>query len=317
MKKTVTPGAIPQSWDSEALFGKAQRYAELMLKEDSDSWQHALWSSFSLELLSRAALANISPALLAENGKNNWHSLFHSLGFSPNAEKFLPKSITISEVLARLREILPEFDTELEKFSVVHTGKRNSELHSGETPFDGIKSSSWQPNFYRVAKVLLSSMGYKLEEFVGAEEAAVAEQLLDAAADEKSKAVAGDVAAFKKVWLAKDDGERSTLSISATAWATKHNGHRVECPSCNSQALVVGEAIGAPQTTLNNHEITETQEHLPSQFECIACGLKISGLSRLAVVELGDRYSKKQVYDAASYYEPEDYYPAYEEDNNE
>jgi hypothetical protein len=45
--------------------------------------------------------------------------------------------------------------------------------------------------------------------------------------------------------------------------------------------------------------------------------LKISGLSRLTVVGLGDRYKKTQVYDAAEYYAPQDDYFGYDEDNNE
>ena len=49
----------------------------------------------------------------------------------------------------------------------------------------------------------------------------------------------------------------------------------------------------------------------------IACGLKIAGLSRLAVVGLSDRYKKTQVYDAAEYYAPDDNYAGYEDDNNE
>ena len=80
---------------------------------------------------------------------------------------------------------------------------------------------------------------------------------------------------------------------------------------------MVGEPISAPIQRVNDGEITETQEYLPNQFECIACGLKIAGLSRLTVVELGDRYKKTQVYDGAEYYAPEDDYAGYEDDNNE
>lgn len=52
-------------------------------------------------------------------------------------------------------------------------------------------------------------------------------------------------------------------------------------------------------------------------FQCVACGLKIHGLSRISVVGLGDRYIKTQTYDASEYYAPEDSYEGYEDDNNE
>lgn len=316
MKKTITPAATPATCDPDALYLKAERYVQHMSALDSDDWEYALWSSLSLEFLARAALANISPALLAETGKS-WSSLYHALGFTPTEEKFAPKSIAINEVFRRLSAILPDFAKEHESFGIQHTGRRNAELHSGEAAFDGIKGSTWQPRFYQTCEILLASMGMTLEDFVGKDEAKVAKKLIAAAADDSAKTVKGEVEAHKKVWLAKTEKERATLGTQAAVWATRQAGHRVDCPACASQALVVGEPVSAPVQRLNDGEITETQEYLPNQFECIACGLKIAGLSRLTVVGLSDRYKKTQVYDAAEYYAPEDDYAGYEDDNNE
>lgn len=283
---------------------------------NSDEWEYALWSSLALEFLARAALTNISPALLADTDRS-WSSLYHALGFTPFEEKFSPKSIAITEVFKRLSAILPEFTKEHESFGVVHTGKRNAELHSGDLAFEGVKGSSWQPRFYQICNVLLTSMGGTLPEFLGEDEAKVAKKLIEAAADDSAKAVKGDVEAHSKVWKGKPEGERLTLQAQAEIWATRHNGHRVDCPSCSSTALVVGEPVAPPTQKLDDGEIIETQEYLPNQFECVACSLKINGLSRLAVVGLSDRYKKTQVYDAAEYYTPEDDWSRYEDDNNE
>ncbi|GAB6053111.1 hypothetical protein JCM17960_19310 [Magnetospira thiophila] len=316
MKQTIKPDDTPDTWNPEALFAKAQRYIEKMLDVASDQWEYALWSSLSLEFLARAALANISPALLADN-KDGWSSLYHSLGFQPTESKFTPKSIPVSEVFRRLTAILPEFTKEHSDFGILHTGRRNSELHSGEAAFDGVNVSTWQPGFYRNCEVLLKSMEMSLPDFIGKDEADVAAKLIAAAADDSAKVVLGDLAAHEKVWAAKTEEERAALSQSASVWATRQSGHRVECPACASQALVSGEPVTAPMQKLDDDEIIETQEYLPNRFECIACGLKISGLSRLAVAGLGDRYKKTQVYDAAEYYAPEDEYAGYEDDNNE
>lgn len=283
---------------------------------NSDDWEYALWSSLSLEFLARAALANVSPALLVDTNKS-WSSLYHSLGFTPTEKKFTHKSIAISEVFERLVVTLPDFTEENRNFGIQHTGRRNAELHSGELAFDGIKGSTWQPRFYRTCEILLNSLGMTLADFVGSKEADVAKQLIAAAADDSAKEVVGEVEAHKKVWLAKEDKERFTLGTQAAVWATRQVGHRVDCPACASKALVVGEPVSAPIQKLNDGEITETQEYLPNQFECIACGLKIAGLSRLSVVGLGDRYKKTQIYDAAEYYAPEDFYAGFEDDNNE
>lgn len=317
MKKLIVPDVIPESWDAEALYAKAERYIERMLEEDSDGWEHALWSSLALELLARAALSNITPALLAETGEKNWQHLFHSLGFTPTESKFSPRSIGVGEVLKRLRELLPEFNNELEAFCVVHTGRRNAELHSGVLAFDGVPSSAWHPKFYRSCGVLLKSMGYELKEFVGDDEAEAAEKLIAAAQDEAAKSVKGDVEAHRKVWLAKDEADRQRLVNSARSWAIKQAGHRVKCPACSSDALVIGEPVGAPHKTIEDDEITESQTYLPTQFQCIACDLKVMGLSRLSVIDLGARYKKTLVYDAADYYAVEDDYSQFEDDNNE
>ncbi|EPQ1936399.1 TPA: hypothetical protein ACGSO8_004217 [Pseudomonas aeruginosa] len=316
MKKTVKPEATPTTWDSEALYLKAQRYVQHMSDLESDNWEYALWSGFSLEFLARAALANVSPALLAETDKG-WGSLYHALGFKPIEERFTPKSIAVSEVFKRLAAILPDFTKEHESFGILHTGRRNTELHSGELGFDGIKSSVWLPRFYQTSEVLLLSIGMTLEDFFGEDEAKVAKQVIVAAVDDSAKAVKGDVEAHKKVWLAKNDKERAMLVAQAEVRATRQAGHRVECPACASPALVVGEPVSAPVQILRDGEITERQEHLPNHFECVACGLKITGLSRLTAVGLGDRYKKTQVYDAAEYYAPQDDFMDYEEDNNE
>jgi hypothetical protein len=287
-----------------------------MQELNSDDWEYALWSSFALEFLARAALANVTPALLADTEKN-WSSLFHALGFTPTDERFTPKSIAVSEVFKRLSAILADFTKEYEAFGIQHTGRRNAELHSGEAAFDGIKGSTWQPRFYQTCQILLASMGLLLADFVGEDESQVATQLITAAADESGKAVKGDVEAHKRVWLGKTQPERDILASQAALWAKRQTGHRVECPACKSQALVVGAPVAAPLRKLDGDQISETQEYLPAQFECIACGLKIAGLSRLTVVGLADRYRKTQVYDAAEFYAPEDIYPGYDEDNNE
>ncbi len=313
----IKPGALAQTWDAKALYDKAERYIQQAQALDKDSWEYALWTSLSLELLARAALSNVHPALLAEPDKNGTN-LLSSLGFPPFDKKFAPTSISVSEAFNRLSALLPAFHEENASFGKQHTGRRNAELHSGELAFDGLKSAAWQPKFYQACKVLLESMGKALDEFVGADEAKAAETVIAAAADESAKAVQGDVAAHLKVWESKDGKERDKLTAQAGLWASRQAGHRVTCPACASAALVAGGPIAPATKKLEDDIITERQEYLPTHFECVACGLKINGLSRLAVVGLADRYVNTQEYDAAEFYAPPpDEWDGYEEDNNE
>jgi hypothetical protein len=110
---------------------------------------------------------------------------------------------------------------------------------------------------------------------------------------------------------------RDTLASQAALWASRQAGHRVECPACGSPALIYGEPVTTPVRKLDEDLIVETQEHLPNRFECIACQLKVAGLSRLAIVGLADRFKKTTTYDAAEHYAADDKYAGYEDDNNE
>lgn len=318
MKQTLKPKATPQAWDAEALWTKALRYAECMVENDAVDWQKGLWSSLALEFLARAALANVSPALLAEVSQKNSDNLFHALGFEPAGSAIKPISVGVAEVLKRLAGLFSDkFTKELEGFCVRHTGKRNAELHSGETPFDGVDPASWQSEFYRASSALLETMGLSLTDLVGGDEAEVAKKLIAAAADEKAKAVLGEVAAHKKVWEAMPLEEQAKLKAAAEVWATRQVGHRVDCPSCGSKSLLKGEPASAPQIKLEDDTIVESQEYLPNQFECTACGLKVLGLSRLRAIDRGGRYKHTQHYDAAEYYAPKDKWADFDDDNNE
>ena len=112
-------------------------------------------------------------------------------------------------------------------------------------------------------------------------------------------------------------GSDPLFSLFSLTWATRHEGHRVSCPSCDSDAVVTGTAIAAPLKSFDGELIVETQQYLPSKFECVACQLKIASLSQLAACGLGNTYKATFTYDLAEYYTPNDDYAGYEEDNNE
>jgi len=310
------PTATPSTWAKSALMSKAQRYAEEMNQHPRADWRFGLWSTFTLEVLARAALAHVSPTLLAETGKESWHNLYHALGHSPKAPKFVPKSIDVSSVFLRLGEIAPKFDSRLSGFSIQHLARRNEDLHSGGTPLDGLKPEVWQPLFYESCQVLLEFMGHSLKDLIGKPDAAAATKMIAAAKDESAKAVEKSVQAHRTVWEAKPAKDQAGLSAQATGWATKAKGHGVQCPACKCDALVNGQPIAAPVIKLKDGLILEIQEFLPAKFQCIACGLKISGLPQLHACNLASPYTAKTSYDPAEYY-AEQAYLEYEPDNND
>lgn len=301
-------------WSSEALLTKALLYVQEMQSLSREDWRFGLTSAFVLEFLARSALAAINPVLLAD--AKDWKNTYFALGRQPKAQKFIPKSIDASSVLTRLREILPDFTLELEGFSAKHINKRNEELHTGVSAFEGIPTT-WLAPFYQTCQVLLVSMSHNLEYLFGADEAELAEKLIAASHDESAKTVRKAIDAHKTVWWAQDETERKKLTQQATIWAAPQLGHRVVCPACANNSLVFGSAVSVPVKRLEDDFIVEVQDHLPVKFECVACGLKISGLSQLTACGLGATYKSTSTYDAADYYSPEDDYGQFEDDNNE
>jgi hypothetical protein len=213
---------------------------------------------------------------------NNSNNFYFALRRTSTAPKFIPRSIDVTIVLTRLREVIPdEFTPEQHGFAAQHFSRRNEELHTGSTPFDGVKTD-WLGPFYLTCTILLKSIGESLSLLVGGNNAKIAETLIAASIDESAKAVMKAIAAHKTVWDATDPAEREKAARQASTWATRQSGHRVVCPACASDALLAGTPISEPQRTLDDDLIVETQQYLPAKFECIACHLKIAGLSQLS-----------------------------------
>ncbi len=318
----MTPEVTSHPWSEESLFTKARLYVELMKTYTTDEWQFGFWSALSLELLARAALAHISPVLLADN--KSWRNLAYALGEELTAKKFSPKSLSTGEVFSRLEELVPAFDEEIRGFCAEHTNRRNSELHSGELSFANLGTSEWLPRFYFACEVILKSMDKEFKNFFL--DPAEAKQMVDSLKDAASSEVQKDINAHKQIWSNKDTSEQSTAFQQAMAWAIRKAGHRVSCPSCNSQALLQGKPSGAVTTEVSRGEVIQRQTLLPSSFECIACGLRITGFSKLSAGGLGNAFTGQSTYTAAEFFrlftedeleEARNEYPEYEPDFND
>jgi hypothetical protein len=305
---------VSHIWSKDALHNKAIRYIELMLSVEKNDWQFGFWSSLALEMIAKAAMSNISPVLIAD--EKDWNSIYYALGKNPVAKKFSPKSVDVSQILNRLESLLPEFTNEMNSFCILHMNRRNSELHSGGLAFDELGISEWLPKYYDAVSVLLSSYNESLQSTFGDDEAETAKTLIESYKDETGKSVHQTINAHKTVWDNKPVTEKELLKKQAEISSTRQRGHRVNCPSCDCVALLHGSAIGKPSSKIEDNLIVEKQDMLPSSFECIACGLKISGYSKLNVCGLGNTFIETIHYEPTEYFniDPSSFF---EEDFNE
>jgi len=258
----------------------------------------AFWSALLLELLARAALATVSPVLLA--AEMNWRNAAYAVGLSTTKRGFSPISASSKDVLLRLSETQPTFTAEHVSFCTTHFDRRNSELHTGEVAFSSLGSSQWLPHFYKVSKVLLAAMNKDLSALFSDSESA--EAMIVALDDAAAKAVLQDVNAHKVVWFRKLESERIEATAQAAVWAARQIGHRVRCPSCESTSLLQGSPVGPVKTEVVDFEVYQRQKVVPSIFACNACGLRISGYSKLMACGLGDSYTATTISSAADFF---------------
>jgi hypothetical protein len=151
LKKTIDLAETPTEWRAKALYDKAALYAERIFRKDTDDGEKALWSALALELVARAALANISPVLLADTKQEG--NLDYAIGLPVKLAKFKPTSISMEQVFKRLNKSLPDFIEEHRESCIKHTGYRNAELHSGDAPFDALKN--WEGPYYQAVEIPL------------------------------------------------------------------------------------------------------------------------------------------------------------------
>jgi len=288
-------------WSKEALFAKAQLYAAAMRDHEDSHWQFGIWSALTLEMLVRSVIANVSPALLADS--QDWNNILYGLGGQPKRPKFVPKSAAITDLVGRLEDLCPGFNREHANFCASHFARRNSEIHTGHLPFESLGSSAWLPTFYTVCGILTSAISESLDTLFGTEAAKRAREDIAALEDDTAKAVKGTIAAHKTVWEQKSDDEKAVSKSQVDAAMLRHYGHRTTCPACGCVALMQGKAAGAAKLEVDEDGIWERQIMKPEALNCVACGLKIAGYSKLLAAELGDTFVSTTHYDAMEYFD--------------
>src|SRR5664279_1233380 len=152
--------------ESEALYAKSTVYISrgLRARTAGDNEEYQLWASLALELLGKAALAKVHPALVAD--PQHYQSLFAACGrqLSPDI-----KTIGANTLFERLSHIEKAFDSRHQKFCVQMALRRNAELHSGESPFSGMSPEAWEREFWGAMETVLAMQDETLESWLGAE----------------------------------------------------------------------------------------------------------------------------------------------------
>ena len=265
-----------------------------------------LWCILALELLARATLSRISPALLADQKEEN--NLLYAFGFPGKAAL---SSISARLVFQRCTVICEEFSEQERKRCMKWMSWRNEELHTGHMPFENLMTSAWQPDFFRICSVLLNKNETVPENFLGPAHAARATTMVESLSQEERQEAHRLVKEAKEKFLGLEFENRMERLQSGAKTAKKviemkPNCKEVRCPSCEGSAFILGDLIRSTTPKEEDGELIQDDVWLPTALACVACELSISGHARVAALGLGNQFVTKDFLDPRDYFNIED-----------
>jgi hypothetical protein len=293
-------------WDPETLWEKTKLYVARAATEEQEGVLFPFWSILALELLARTVVASVHPALLADpqSGENLLYAFGHG-------EPERPRSVPASTVFKRCAVIVDDFTDGDVKGAIGLIDLRNEELHSAGTPFAGLKTGVWLPDYYRLCKVLLRALDKGLEDLFSEEEARAAETMIEAAAETLEAEVKAHVAEVRAAFEQRDQEERERRHAIAErvvaeqlerAVTALDLGVAVECPACGGQAWKSGEFVRAGEPQAAEEYIVREIVKIPTRLRCAACGLDVSGHGRMHALGQGGLFTGQVSEDPASFY---------------
>lgn len=284
-------------WTYDALWQKAKLYVDRALEEERNDPLFPFWATLALELLARATLAKIHPALLAEPD-----CLLFAFGYDTGVK---PKSLMAKTIFCRCRKVVPGFGDEELKKCMTMIDRRNEELHTGVLAFESLPTQLWLAEYYRISNLLLSFQQRSLTDFLGAQEASAAEQMIGAAQQEVIKEVIAAIGTSKSTFEALDAEEKAAGRRAASVRfqdCSDQTKTSYRCPACGENGLIVGEQVRAGEQRLRDGLMYRELAFLPTKFSCYCCGLQFEGHALLHAAGMGGQYSIIQTNDPVEYY---------------
>ena len=162
-------------YDHEALWSKAKVFLNRAMDPDPvrSFDEQALWASAALELLGKAALARVSPLLIAEPTEEGVNILI-ATGLIEGTAKFT--SVSASTIFKRCQRAFRPFSAaEAQQFAAA----RNEYLHGSDIGFITLAPQVWWPRYWALASILVTAQDREIEDLVGPDRVQVVEAYLE------------------------------------------------------------------------------------------------------------------------------------------
>ncbi|WP_315773888.1 MULTISPECIES: hypothetical protein [unclassified Bradyrhizobium] len=289
--------AIVAALSADALMGKSQAYIgrALAAKAAGTMGEYQLWASLALELVGKAALANIHPCLVAD--PNSYVSLFAAAGMNVSPDI---KTITAKTLFERLAHVSKRFNEKTKNFCINMSERRNAELHSGEAPFEGVVASSWEGRYWHTVEIILEGCGSSIESWLGVDKAKVPKALLAEYTHATKQAAAIRVETAAEAFNALAKKQRDAAHARAAAvdvWNIRPSFRlladhiwEAECPACKSRSFLAGvkfdEEVSEDDNGDDPYEELVDVSYVAEEFLCTSCGLHLDNRDAIQAVGL-------------------------------
>ena len=285
-------------YDHEAMWLKAKVFLNRAMDPGPDRSfdEQALWASAALELLGKAALARVSPLLIAEPTEDGANLLI-ATGLIEGTAQFT--SVRASTIFKRCQRAFRPFSApDALKFA----NARNEYLHGSEMGFMTLAPQAWWPRYWALASILVTAQDCDIEDLVGPDRVSVVEAHLEQNAknvENRTEALisraAQRLAQYKAGTLpARIQAEWRTnpnLTISLSYSTTE------TCPACGTAGTLEGD-----DDSDKSYEVDYDDEYgytnvsatisVPAEyFSCPACHLVLDGYELISQAGLPDTFT--------------------------
>jgi len=292
----------PVAWEADGLLAKSKLYFERAFELGSSDPAFPVWCHLAIELLARAAIASISPVLLADRRKPK--ALHYAIGIA-DLDPLEAESVSSAELYALCERYIDNFGNAERSVCEQARKRRNAELHSATAAMIDLPPG-WLGRLFATCRVLVEHLGLKLSDLLTSEDADLVEQLIvDDAHDVQSLVREAIEQARRDVAsLAKKERsirvQRAHALLHSNSSPLGDDGHapskavgrvlrEIPCPACKTPIALVGEVVTrSPARISSDGELVEALVAIPSELDCSVCGLRLDGISALTVAGLGD-----------------------------
>jgi hypothetical protein len=217
------------------------------------------------------------------------------------------KTIIAKTLFERLTHVSIRFDKKTQDFCTNMSLKRNAELHSGEAPFEGIISASWEGRYWHTVEIILETIDSSIEAWLGADKAKAPKELLVeyAHAIEEAAKIRVQTAAEAFAALPKKEREEALSRAAALDTWTVRRSFRLmpdgiwdtECPACGSRSFLAGvkynEEVSEDDDESSDEETVEV-DYVAEEFVCPSCGLHLDSRDAIAAAELAVEHTETE-----------------------